>query len=253
MSKLDYSSTWIVMPAYHAERTLIKTIDLIPEELRRNVVIVDDASLDSTFEIAQKLSCHSYQHVENLGYGGNQKTCYAKALENGAEVVIMLHPDLQYDPRVVGVMSTLIQLGNCDIVLGNRIRTRKEALAGGMPLWKYLLNRFSTFVEDLLLGQTIGDFHSGLRAYSREVLESVNFESCSNDFAFDQEFLVKAIALNFRIADIPVPARYDENSSSISFARSMKYALGGVSIVAKYLLFKLSRGRWFYLSFKAKK
>ena len=227
------------MPAYNAGVNLELTFMDLPLNIRQNVILVDDYSTDDTVARARKLGIFTIEHEKNSGYGANQKTCYREALKRGAEVVIMVHPDHQYDARVVGVMSDLILLGNCDVVLGNRIRTRREALLGGMPKWRYFLNRSSTFVENLLLGQTIGDFHSGLRAYSREALEMIPFELNSDDFAFDQQFLIQAVALKLRIADIPIPARYEEDSSSISFLRSLKYGAVGAATIGEYFLHKI--------------
>jgi glycosyltransferase involved in cell wall biosynthesis len=230
--------TWIVFPAYNAEHTLKKTFLDIPLEFRSRIILVDDCSSDNTVLLARGLGIETIVHEKNLGYGGNQKTCYNAALSKGAEIVIMVHPDHQYDARVVGIMSDLIELGNCDVVLGNRIRTRREALTGGMPKWRYFLNRSSTLVENLLLGQTIGDFHSGMRAYSRNVLETIPFSGNNPGFTFDQEFLVQAVYFRFRIADVPIPAKYESDSSSISFSNSMKYGLGGVKALFLYFLAK---------------
>lgn len=220
------------MPAYNAERTLERTYFDVPERLRNQVLLVDDCSTDRTVEVARALGLEVIQHDRNLGYGANQKTCYRAALERGANVVVMLHPDFQYDARVVGLMAELIYLGTVDFVLGNRIRTRAEALSGGMPKWKYFLNRTSTFAENLILGQSIGDFHSGLRAYSRELLLTIPFHSNSNDFSFDQEMIVQAVSFKFRLGDIPVPVRYMEEASSIGLKRSIKYGFGGLGAIA---------------------
>jgi len=227
------------MPAYNAEKTLEKTFHDLPSSLQSNVILVDDASTDSTVKIAQKLGMTVIQHQSNLGYGGNQKTCYRTALAAGADIVVMLHPDYQYDARVCKIMAELIQLGNCDIVLGSRIRTRSEALEGGMPKWKYFLNRISTFSENLVLGQSVGDFHTGMRAYSRDVLEKIPFELNSNDFGFDQEFLIQAINLNFKLGDIPVPVRYFKEASSINLRRSMSYGLVTVWTILKLFCHKI--------------
>ena len=227
------------MPAYNAAETLAETFFDLPEPLRGQVILVDDASSDDTVEVAESLGIVVIRHSKNLGYGGNQKTCYAEALRRGAEFVVMVHPDFQYDARMASVMVQIIALGNCDVVLGNRIRTRSEARTGGMPLWKYLANRSSTFIENLLLGQSIGDFHSGMRAYSREVLETLPLEHNSDDFAFDQEFLVQAVAAGFKIGDVPVPVRYMAEASSINFRRSMTYAWGGLSVVAAYMFHRI--------------
>lgn len=237
--KVDFSNIWVVMPAYNAEATLEKTFFDIPAELRKNVLLVDDRSSDQTALLAKRLGIEVICHDKNLGYGGNQKTCYQAALDRGAEIVVMLHPDYQYDSRVTLIMAQLIQFGICDLVLGNRIRTRQEALSGGMPKWKYFINRLSTFFENLILGQSIGDFHSGLRAYSRKVLETIPFTKNSNDFAFDQQFLVQAVAFGFRIGDVPVPVRYFREASSINFRRSLRYGLGGISAISLFYLGKI--------------
>ncbi|NQV74313.1 glycosyltransferase family 2 protein [bacterium] len=228
------------MPAFNAEKTLEATYNDLPELLRKRVILVDDGSSDQTVEIARGLGLQVIVHSSNMGYGANQKTCYKAALNDGAKYVVMVHPDYQYDARMALVMVEIIALGNCDVVLGNRIRTRQEALKGGMPLWKYLANRVSTFAENLILGQSIGDFHSGMRAYSREVLEILPIDENSDDFAFDQEFLVQAVAADFRIGDVPVPVRYMSEASSIDVRRSLIYAWGGLGAVFAYLFHKIS-------------
>jgi glycosyltransferase involved in cell wall biosynthesis len=227
------------MPAYNAERTLERTYFDVPQWLRNQVLLVDDCSTDRTVEVARALGLEVIQHDRNLGYGANQKTCYRAALERGANVVVMLHPDFQYDARVVDLMAELIYLGTVDFVLGNRIRTRAEALSGGMPKWKYFLNRTSTFAENLILGQSIGDFHSGLRAYSRELLLTIPFDCNSNDFSFDQEMIVQAVSFKFRIGDIPVPVRYMDEASSIGLKRSIKYGFGGLGAITAQKLHRM--------------
>ena len=233
------SKTFVVMPAYNASATLEKTFHDLPLEFRTNVILVDDYSTDETVIIAENLGIKVFKHPMNMGYGANQKTCYSEALKAGAEIVVMLHPDFQYDARVTRILAELIELGNCDVVLGNRIRSRSEALNGRMPHWKYFLNRTSTFFENFVLGQGLGDFHSGLRAYSREVLTTIPFELNSDDFAFDQEFLVQAVSFNFKIGDIPVPVRYFEEASSINFRRSLTYGQGALSVIFFYFLHRL--------------
>jgi glycosyltransferase involved in cell wall biosynthesis len=233
------SKTYVVMPAYNAAATLEKTFLDLPLEFRENVILVDDFSTDDTVIIAQNLGLIVVTHNNNMGYGANQKTCYTEALKAGAEIVVMLHPDFQYDARVTRILAELIELGNCEVVLGNRIRSRSEALKGGMPHWKYFLNRTSTFFENFVLGQGLGDFHSGLRAYSREVLTTIPFELNSDDFAFDQEFLVQAVSFGFKIGDIPVPVRYFEEASSINFRRSLIYGQGALSAIFCYFLHKM--------------
>ncbi len=219
----------IVLPAFNAAKTLETTVKELPVGFASHIILVDDGSTDATVKIARDMGLTVICHDQNRGYGGNQKTCYSAALDTDADVIIMLHPDNQYDARVAPVMAQLIELDICDVVLGNRIRTRAEALSGGMPLWKYVINRLSTFGENLFLGQSIGDFHSGFRAYSREVLETVPFENNSDDFAFDQEFLIQAIQAKFRIGDVPVPVRYMKEASSINFRRSLRYGFGAAS------------------------
>src|SRR5215471_1379979 len=186
-----------VMPAYNAESTLAATLADVPVGSVDEVILVDDGSKDRTVQVARDMGLTVIEHPTNRGYGGNQKTCYRTALEHGADVVVMVHPDYQYDSRVIPHAVGIIELGICDVVLGSRIRSRAEALAGGMPVYKYLSNRFLTVVENLALGQNLGDFHSGFRAYRREVLERLPFEANSDDFVFDTQFLVQAIHLGF--------------------------------------------------------
>ncbi len=230
---------FLVLPAYNAAQTLQTTLEEIPASFNHEVILVDDCSTDETVEIATALGIRVIRHESNRGYGGNQKTCYQAALDAGADIVVMLHPDNQYDARIAPIMVDLIRIGVCDIVLGNRIRTRAEALDGGMPRWKYFINRLSTFFENLILGQTLGDFHSGFRAYSRSVLETIPFHENSDDFAFDQEFLVQAVHFDFKIGDVPVPVRYMKEASSISFRRSVRYGWGGLSALLSLRLHQL--------------
>jgi glycosyltransferase involved in cell wall biosynthesis len=226
-------------PGLQRRADIAETIQGIPQDLRSRIILVDDCSTDKTLEVAKSLELTTFRHTRNLGYGANQKTCYRLALSKGAEIVVMLHPDNQYDPRVVGIMSDLIFLGNADMVLGNRIRNRKDALSGGMPLWKYVINRFSTLIENLILGQTIGDFHSGLRAYSRGLLETIPFENNSDSFGFDQELLVQASAFGFRIGEVPVPTIYTGKSSSINIVNSLFYGYRASIAISKFIIFKL--------------
>jgi glycosyltransferase involved in cell wall biosynthesis len=224
------------MPAYNAAQTLEQTYNKIPVEIRQNVILVDDCSTDDTKQVARNLGIVTVEHLRNRGYGANQKTCYEMALSKGAEVVIMLHPDDQYDPRVTIIMADLIILGNSDVVLGSRIRNRQDALGGGMPLWKYLTNRITTLIENIALGQNLGDFHSGFRAYSREVLKTIPYQENSNDFGFDQQFLIQSVYFKFRMGDVPVPSKYFENSSSINFSRSIKYGRVAFSALLQFYL-----------------
>ncbi len=228
-----------VMPAYNAEKTLAATLADMPPGCVDEVILVDDGSKDRTVEIARAMGLTVIVHPRNRGYGGNQKTCYQHALERGADVVVMIHPDYQYDSRVIPHAVGFIELGICDVVLGSRIRSRDEAFKGGMPAWKYLANRFLTAIENLALGQNLGDFHSGFRVYRRAVLERIPFEKNSDDFVFDTQFLVQAVRLGFRLGDVPVPVRYFREASSINFRRSVRYGLGTLGTVALYWLDRL--------------
>jgi glycosyltransferase involved in cell wall biosynthesis len=229
----------IVLPAYNAEKTLEITFKSIPNPENYEFILVDDCSTDRTVEISKKLGIETYKTPKNLGYGGNQKICYKKALEKGADIIIMLHPDYQYDPRVVPVMCWLIECGICDVVLGNRIRTRKEAISSGMPLYKYLSNRFLTIVENIITGQNLGEWHSGLRAYSSKVLKTINWEKNSNDFVFDTQFLFQCVNAGFKIGDVPVPVKYFDEASSINFKRSLKYGFLTLFVGLLYILNKI--------------
>jgi glycosyltransferase involved in cell wall biosynthesis len=231
-----------VMPAFNAESTLATTLADVPVGSIDEVILVDDGSTDRTVQVAREMGLTVIEHARNTGYGGNQKTCYRHALDHGADIVVMIHPDYQYDSRVIPHAVGFIELGICDIVLGSRIRSRQEALAGGMPKYKYLSNRFLTAVENFALGQNLGDFHSGFRVYRREVLERIPFERNSNDFVFDTQFLVQAVRFGYRLGDIPVPVRYFPEASSINFQRSVKYGLSTLGVVGVYWLDRL--GIW---------
>lgn len=233
------------MPAYNAAKTIQHTLASIPQELNAKILVVDDASTDETVSIVKKLGVEVIQHQKNCGYGGNQKTCYTHALKTEADIIVMLHPDDQYDSRLIPALILPIELGICDIMLGNRIRSRKEALEGGMPLYKYMANRLLTILENLLLGQNLGEFHSGMRAYDRKVLETIPWELNSNQFVFDEELLIQSAFLNFKIGDIPVPVKYFKEASSISFVNSVIYGLATL----KMLLF-FAIARWFAFPLK---
>ena len=227
-----------VMPAYNAQSTIKQTFMDIPSGAVDEVILGDDASSDNTVAIAQSLGMRVLQHKENKGYGANQKTCYQEALKRGAEIVVMIHPDYQYDSRLVPYLTGLIRDGICDVMIGTRIRTRKEALAGGMPKYKYIGNRFLTFIENIILGQNLSEFHSGFRAFHRRVLEKIPFSKNSDDFVFDSEILAQAVVFNFKIGEIPVPTRYFKEASTINFINSVVYGIKTLFVLVKFLLHK---------------
>ena len=228
-----------VMPAYNAEKTLAATLADVPVGSVDEFILVDDGSKDRTVEIAREMGLTVIVHAKNCGYGGNQKTCYREALDRGADVIVMIHPDYQYDSRIIPHAVGFIELGICDVVLGSRIRSRAEAFRGGMPGWKYIANRFLTGFENFALGQNLGDFHSGFRVYRREVLETIPFEKNSDDFVFDTQFLAQAVRMGFRLGDVPVPVRYFKEASSINFLRSLKYGFSTLGVVGSYWLDRL--------------
>jgi glycosyltransferase involved in cell wall biosynthesis len=238
------SKVVVVMPAYRAEKTIRQTVSDIPPGSVDEIIVVDDASCDNTVKVARELGLEVYTHEKNLGYGGNQKTCYQHALEKGADIVVMLHPDYQYDSRLIPNMIKPIEDGLYDVMLGSRIRTRSEALAGGMPLYKYISNRALTLIENIFLGQNLSEFHTGFRAYRRQVLETIPWKNNSNNFVFDTEFLVEAVYFGFRLGETPVPARYFKEASSINFVNSSIYGLTTLLTVAKFVLQKMGLGRF---------
>ena len=230
------SKVIIVMPAYNAEETLEKTFNDIPREVVDEIILVDDASRDKTVDIARKLGLTVITHSENRGYGANQKTCYDEALKRNPDIVVMIHPDYQYDSRLIPYIVGFLEKGICDVILGSRIRTRKEALECGMPKYKYISNRILTFTENIILGQNLSDFHSGYRAYTRKVLESIPYHHNSDGFVFDTEFLAQAVYFGFKIGDVPVPVRYFDEASSINFLNSILYGLKTLLTLVKYLI-----------------
>ncbi|MBE9531886.1 MAG: glycosyltransferase family 2 protein [Proteobacteria bacterium] len=216
----------VVLPAYHAEKTLEKTYKEIPQDIVDEVVLVDDHSSDETVKEGKRLGIkHIVVHENNLGYGGNQKSCYAKALELDADIVVMLHPDYQYTPKLLTAMASMVASGEFDIVLASRI-LGTGALKGGMPLYKYISNRFLTFVENMLLGYKLSEYHTGYRAFSREVLEKLPLAENSDDFVFDNQMLAQGIFFGFRLGEISCPTKYFPEASSIGFMRSVTYGLG---------------------------
>ncbi len=232
----------VVMPAYNAEKTLKDTYNDIPFEIVDDVILVDDASRDRTSEVARNMGIHTIVHENNLGYGGNQKSCYRAALELGADIVIMLHPDYQYTPKLIPAMASMIAYGEFDAVLGSRI-LGIGALQGGMPLYKYIANRFLTLFENLLLGHKLSEYHTGYRAFSREILERLPLEKNSNDFVFDNQMLAQIIWFGYRIGELSCPTKYFEDASSINFRRSVAYGLGVLKTAVQFRLQKWGLAR----------
>jgi glycosyltransferase involved in cell wall biosynthesis len=229
----------IVMPAYNAARTLERTYADIPHDIVDHIILVDDVSRDETVEISRQLGLETIIHQQNLGYGGNQKTCYDAALAAGADVVVMLHPDYQYDATRIPALVDPIVEGTADLMLGSRFLG--NPLAGGMPPWKYISNRFLTLVENLAFGLRLSEYHTGLRAYSRRLLETIPYRLNSDDFVFDQELIAQVVAAGMRrrIGEIGVPTRYFEEASSVNFRRSVVYGLSTLRVVVRYLLHRL--------------
>jgi len=229
----------VVMPAFNAQKTVKKTYDDLPKDLIEEVILVDDSSGDKTAEIAQKIGITVYIHKENKGYGANQKTCYDQALKRNPDIVVMVHPDYQYDAKLVGVLCEPIVNERADVMLGSRIQTRRQVLAGGMPPWKYFANRFLTLVENLAMGLNLSEYHTGFRAYSAKVLKTIPYHRFSDDFVFDQQILISALSFGFNISEIPVPCKYFPEASTINLQRSLKYGVMTIWTVLIYLLYEL--------------
>jgi glycosyltransferase involved in cell wall biosynthesis len=240
---LDGKKIVVVMPAYNAEKTLAKTVSEVPRGIADEIIVVDDHSGDKTVVIAQQLGLRTFVHAKNQGYGANQKTCYAEALKRGADIVIMLHPDYQYPPKLITAMAGLICSGMFDVVLGSRI-LGGASLKGGMPYYKYFFNRFLTFFENILLGEKLSEYHTGYRAFSREVLLKLPLLENSDDFVFDNQMLAQAIYFGFHVGEMTAPSRYTKESSSISFGRSVLYGCGVLGTAMKFLLAKKTRLRF---------
>jgi glycosyltransferase involved in cell wall biosynthesis len=233
----------VVLPAYNAEKTLERTLAEIPMDIVDDVILVDDHSTDKTIELAGKLKIFAVRHEINLGYGGNQKTCYKLALDRGADIVVMLHPDYQYTPKLVTAMASLIASGEFDVVLGSRI-LGVGALKGGMPLYKYIANRLLTSIQNILVDHKLSEYHTGYRAWSRQILEHLPIKHNSNDFLFDNQMLCQAIFFGYRIGEISCPTRYFPEASSINFRRSVIYGLGVLATAMKFRLHKMGLFRW---------
>lgn len=228
----------VVLPALNAARTLARTVQEIPPDVVDGLVLVDDGSTDDTVAISRGLGVHTLVHDENRGYGANQKTCYTAALEMGADVVVMLHPDYQYSPLLVPAMASMVASGQYDLVLGSRV-LGTGALKGGMPLYKYVSNRALTLVENVLLDLKLSEYHTGYRAFSRELLEALPLDRNSDDFVFDNQVLAQAAYLDFRIGELSCPARYEPESSSINARRSAEYGLGVLSTAVRFRLARM--------------
>jgi len=226
----------IVMPAYNAARTIEETFRAIPEGYYDEIVVVDDHSRDDTVERARALHLKAIRHPHNVGYGGNQKTCYMEALRDGAGIVVMLHPDGQYDPAIIPEMIRPIREGRADMVLGSRMMVPGAAKRGGMPLWKRVANRFLTTAENLAMGRRFAECHTGYRAYSRRFLETVPFLRNSNGFVFDTEVIFQAVHFGLPVVEVPVASRYFDDASSVGFRQGVVYGLGTLWTAARYLL-----------------
>jgi len=230
----------VILPAYNAARTLERTVAEIPRDIVDEIILTDDASRDDTAELSRSLGLVTLVHEKNRGYGGNQKTCYAEALSRGADIVVMLHPDYQYSPRLVAAMAAMIASGHYDAVLGSRILGR-GALAGGMPLYKYIANRLLTLAENILLGLKLSEYHTGYRAWSAPALRALKLDRCSDDFVFDNQMLALTAWQGLSIGEISCPTRYFAEASSINFQRSVVYGLG---VLRTALAYRLARWGW---------
>lgn len=234
----------VVLPAYNAAKTLEKTLNDIPSEWVDDIILVDDFSSDNTAEVSRGLGLKTFSHAENLGYGANQKTCYAKAFEFGADIAVMVHPDHQYDPKAIPELIKPIAAGEADAVFGSRMIFPKDALKGGMPYWKFFANIFLTKIENFILGLGLTEYHSGFRAYGVSALKRVPLEKNSNDFVFDTEIIVQFKIAGFKIKEIPIPTRYFPEASMIGFRRSAVYGLSILKVMAKYTLHKLRLAKY---------
>ena len=233
----------VVMPAYNAEKTLQKTYDEIPKDIVDEIILTDDASKDKTVDVAKKLGIRTLIHDKNKGYGGNQKTCYQEALKLNADIIVMLHPDYQYTPKLITPMSSMIAEGVFDAVIGSRILGNK-AIIGGMPIYKYISNRFLTMTENVIINQKLSEYHTGFRAFSRKILETIPLMENSDDFIFDNQMLCQTLYFGFSVGEISCPAFYFDDASSINFSRSVTYGIGVIKTALNYFLAKRGIGHF---------
>lgn len=238
----------VVLPAYNAAKTLQQTIDAIPKGFVDELLLVDDASLDGTTQVAQSLGIKTITHPKNMGYGGNQKTCYKNALDMGADIVIMLHPDYQYEPKLIPAIAAMIAYGPYDVIMASRI-LGNGALAGGMPLYKYISNRFLTLTENIIVNHKLSEYHTGYRAFHRRVLEKIPFDRNSNDFVFDNQMIVQLMRAGARFGEVSCPTKYFPEASSINFQRSCKYGLCVLKTAMEYRLAQWNLAKANYLNF----
>jgi len=240
----------VVMPAYQAEKTLVQTYSEIPMEFVDDVILVDDGSVDNTAQLAKQLGLVTLVHVKNMGYGRNQKTCYSEALRRGADIVIMLHPDYQYSPKLIVSLAGMVAYGEYDVALGSRI-LGTGALQGGMPLYKYIANRFLTLFQNILLDYKLSEYHTGYRAFTRQVLETLPLDCNDDDFVFDNQMLSQIIFAGYRIGEVSCPTRYFAEASSINFGRSVKYGFGVLATCAQFRLQKWGVAKFPIFALKA--
>ena len=234
---LNGAKVTVIMPAYNAAATLEKTFNDLPKELVDDIILTDDYSSDATESLARSLGIHTIVHTRNMGYGGNQKTCYDEAISRGADIVVMLHPDYQYSPRLVPALAAMVASGEYDFAFGSRI-LGNQALTGGMPRYKYFFNRVLTFLQNILVGQKMSEYHTGFRCWSRKALMAIPYHRCSDDFVFDSQMVCQALFFGLRMGEISCPARYFEEASSINFRRSVVYGLG---VLAASIMFRLNK------------
>ena len=237
----------VVLPAYNAEKTLEKTVAEFDRSVIDEIILVDDASSDQTFELAKRLGLTAVQHANNLGYGGNQKTCYRTAIENGADIVVMIHPDYQYSPKLTVPLASMIAYGEYDVVLGSRILAQ-NSIKNGMPVYKYVANRILTLIENLVIGAKLSEYHTGLRGFSKDAIAAIPINLNSDDFVFDNQMIAQLFSANARVGEVSCPTRYESDSSSINFRRSVKYGFGVLHTSLQFRMHKQGLKKYAYLN-----